>query len=177
MTKKTASAVFFVGRAASSGIGREWIMVKRYQAASGFTLIELMIVVAIIGVLAAVAIPAYQDYVMKAKVANAISSVASLKNAIALCSHEHGNILTGCDAGTNGIGVFTPTREASAATIKNGVIELTLAADIGLHIGGKKITMMPTVSDNSTAMIWRNTTDIVESENPAVYLQITKNNN
>jgi prepilin-type N-terminal cleavage/methylation domain-containing protein len=55
---------------------------------AGFTLIELMIVVAIIGILAAVAIPAYSDYTAKAKVANAMSAVDSLKTAVALCAQK-----------------------------------------------------------------------------------------
>jgi type IV pilus assembly protein PilA len=56
-------------------------MMKKAQA--GFTLIELMIVVAIIGILAAVAIPAYQDYTVRAKVAEASSLIAPVKQAIA----------------------------------------------------------------------------------------------
>ena len=59
----------------------------------GFTLIELMIVVAIIGILAAVAIPAYQDYTIKAKIGNALTAVDSVKTAIALCVQEHGGVL------------------------------------------------------------------------------------
>lgn len=53
------------------------------RAQAGFTLIELMIVVAIIGILAAVALPAYQDYTVRAKVTEGLSLAASAKTAVA----------------------------------------------------------------------------------------------
>ena len=69
----------------------------------GFTLIELMIVVAIIGILAAVAIPAYQNYVKKAKFAEVISMTGGYKTAVELCYNETGVAVgaasTGCAAG------------------------------------------------------------------------------
>lgn len=142
-------------------------MVKKAQA--GFTLIELMIVVAIIGILAAVAIPAYSDYTVKAKVANALSSAGSLKTAVALCAQEAGDV-TSCATGGN-IPAFTPTKEVTAGVVNaSGVIVLTLA-DIGKDTVGKKITMTPTLG--ATAMTWLNTTDTV---NPAALAAITKNN-
>src|SRR5689334_893074 len=73
----------------------------KQRAQQGFTLIELMIVVAIIGILAAVAIPQYKDYTAKAKVGNALSSVDSLKSAVALCIQENTGDKSVCDAGTN----------------------------------------------------------------------------
>jgi len=73
---------------------------KKQQA--GFTLIELMIVVAIIGILAAIAIPQYADYTQRTKLAGGIAGIVSYKTAVAMCFQEEG-ILTNCDAGGFGV--------------------------------------------------------------------------
>ena len=66
-------------------------------AQKGFTLIELMIVVAIIGILAAIAIPQYQDYITRAKWQDNISRVQSFKTAVAECLQNNNGSMTECD--------------------------------------------------------------------------------
>ncbi|TFW25490.1 prepilin-type N-terminal cleavage/methylation domain-containing protein [Massilia arenosa] len=143
------------------------------QAQAGFTLIELMIVVAIIGILAAVAIPAYQNYTVKAKVSSALSAVASIKTAVGLCAQEQGGDLTGCNLGAKGIPTFNATKEVTAATATDGVIKLTLA-NIGTGVdGADAITMTPTLPAGSDKIIWTNTTTVT---NAAAKDLIEKNN-
>ena len=85
-------------------------MIKNTQ--KGFTLIELMIVIAIIGILAAVALPAYQNYTQKAKFSEVIASVTGVRTAIDVC-YQTGTTLTNC--ATNG-SVTTAATGASGGT-------------------------------------------------------------
>jgi type IV pilus assembly protein PilA len=98
------------------------------QAQKGFTLIELMIVVAIIGILAAVALPAYSKYMDKAKYVEVVSSTSAAKTAVDICAQDLGTI-TGCTGGTNGIpadiATGSATKYADSLTTLNGVITAT----------------------------------------------------
>lgn len=149
------------------------------KAQAGFTLIELMIVVAIIGILAAVAIPAYTDYTIKAKVGNALASAGPLKTAVGLCIQENGNDATVCNSANaaNGASLptFTATKEVSGATITgSGVITLTLR-NIGTGVDGGTVIMTPTpAAAGGSAVTWANTQNGIT--NTAAQGLISKNN-
>ena len=95
----------------------------------GFTLIELMIVIAIIGILAAIAIPAYQDYIARSQMSEGLSLASGLKTSVAEAFAQDGNCPTN---GTAGI--------ADASTIKGKYVASVTTAGTGAATGGCTIT-------------------------------------
>nr|WP_101124878.1 pilin [Neisseria meningitidis] len=108
----------------------------------GFTLIELMIVIAIVGILAAVALPAYQDYTARAQVSEAILLAEGQKSAVTEYYLNHG-IWPG---GNSDAGVATsPTikgKYVQSVEVKNGVVTATMASsNVNNEIKGKKLSL------------------------------------
>ena len=125
--------------------------VKKGQ--QGFTLIELMIVVAIIGILAAIAIPAYQDYVIKSKVSEGILAASQCRTTIAEVyqtaseDYEPGEDNWGCDEGTS-----STQYVSGVSTDANGVIEVTLQ-NIDDDVNGEVITLAPAQTTNTRLVV------------------------
>jgi type IV pilus assembly protein PilA len=122
-------------------------MFKKIQ--QGFTLIELMIVVAIIGILAAIAIPAYQDYTIRAKVTEGLNLADSGKTAVAE-SFQSGGATGLKAAATSWNSAFTPTKYVSSITVNTttGVISVLFntAQITQLAAGANLITMTPFIN-------------------------------
>jgi type IV pilus assembly protein PilA len=116
----------------------------------GFTLIELMIVIAIIGILAAIAIPAYQNYTIRAKVTEGISLADSAKTAVAEGFESNGT--TGIKAASTAwLASFKPTKYVTSITVSTvtGAITIKYGAEAPGPINGKTLILTPNVAGNT----------------------------
>ena len=159
----------------------------------GFTLIELMIVIAIIGILAAIALPAYSKYMNKAKFTEVVTAAGDLKQQVELCYNDLGT-LTGCSsasaassagssAGTtattttgNGFGwnltqavAAIGSKYVASATVTNGVIEITSQGITQGNVSAFTYKLTPSEANsnnggNGSALNWTSSGSCVNAD-------------
>lgn len=114
----------------------------------GFTLIELMIVIAIIAILATIAIPSYTSYTQKAALSELLRASASYKSDVEICIYNTG-AATSCSGGSNGIQANTTdsseTKYLKSVSVTNGVINVEGKASLD----GYGYTMTPKFTNNN----------------------------
>ena len=125
------------------------------NAQKGFTPIELMIVIAIIGILAAVALPAYQTYTKKAKFSEVVAATTALKSAIEVCVQTEG-ALAGCDGTDNGAIATAALGAVGGANVTSVVVTdntAVITATGAATVDSKDYILTPTLANGQLTWV------------------------
>lgn len=126
------------------------------KQAKGFTLIELMITVAIVGILAAVALPAYQDYTIRAQMSEGLILAEGAKtNVLEFQANNGGFPSDGAAAGFSG----ASGKYVESVAIADGVVSSTFGSGANSKISGKVVSLTPTEDATSGNLIWKCASD------------------
>lgn len=128
-------------------------MIKIYGKSLGFTLIELMITIGIIGILAAIAIPSYQNYVRRSHYNAVVQAALSYKAGVIEC-YQIKKSLVNCNAGSNHIpaSMTTPKDGVGSVTVSGGIITATPMQENGILMTDNYI-LTPVVVNHAIAWV------------------------
>lgn len=142
--------------------------VKMNKGQQGFTLIELMIVVAIIGILAAVAIPAYQDYTIRSQVSEGLALMSGAKSGVEEFWADRGGFpSTNASAGVPASGSIVGTYVTGVAVGANGVIQATFGNNVNSKISGGTCSLTP--RDAGGSIVWNGTCSFDAKWRPSAF--------
>lgn len=126
------------------------------KMSQGFTLVELMIVIAIIGILAALAIPAYQDYTIRAQVQEGIALSVQTRNAVTEIYMSTGaGPANRTEAGLSANGADTQGSYVQSVDIIDSEVVITFGNEANRLIANRMLYMTPYLAEDGSTLVWR----------------------